>query len=141
MNPTIKELLYLTHDKWKDKVEIKHRTFFKEFLETFLEKKPEILEELTIIVELGQDEDKLVLMKGVMNILKTKYPIEMKSILTNYYSDERKRQLSQKVLGKHPDMIELLNKDVNCSVCGYMFYSDKLTYQYICNKCKEKHKK
>lgn len=133
MNPTIKEILNLTHDKWT--VEIKDRVFFKDFLERFLELQPQILEDLTIIVDLGQQDDKLVIMRGVLNILESKYSEEYKSIMTRYYSDVRKKEMFDKVLGNFVEN-KPLNKNIDCVCCGNKFHSTELVYKYICSDCR-----
>ncbi len=75
MNSIILEILYLTHDKWKDRTEVKGRESLKNYLIDFLELEPKAEEDLKMIVEYGQEDDKLVIQIGVIQILKKAYPI------------------------------------------------------------------
>lgn len=93
MNSTIAEILYLTHDKWENKTIIAHREDFKQYLEDFLSLEPEAENDLKIIIDLGQQENNLVIMKGVINILRNNYLQTHKTIIKRAYAKRMKKEL------------------------------------------------
>jgi len=75
MKSTIDEILWLCFDKWPETENTKvNREGFKHYLQRFLDLSPEAEEQLKMIIELSHDEEKLVIMRGVMNILEHEYP-------------------------------------------------------------------
>ena len=100
---TIQELLYLTHDKWKDKVEVAHRDFFFDYLMKICENEASAERKLEIIIEYGQGGDRLVIMKGVINILKNAFPETHKIIMTEYYADNKKKKLAEELIKRFED--------------------------------------
>ena len=91
MEKVIEDILYHTHDKWKD-VEISGREELKMYLEDFIEKEPKAKEELRIISDLATGEDTLLVMKGVMNILQKKFPETHNIICQKHYFDKMRKE-------------------------------------------------
>lgn len=79
----IQDLVYLTHDKWGDN-EIKYREQFVDYLTQFITKHPEVVEDLNYIVEYGQTDKGLVIMRGVMQYLYDRYPQTHKEIILSH---------------------------------------------------------
>jgi hypothetical protein len=75
MKATIDEIMWLCFDKWPETSKTKvNRQGFRDYLESFLHLQPSAEEQLKMIIELSQEEDRLVIMRGVMNILEHNYP-------------------------------------------------------------------
>jgi len=70
----VDRILYLTHDQWSDKTRVKSREDFRQYLLDFLHREPDCRYELESIIDLGQKENNLVLMRSVINILSIQYP-------------------------------------------------------------------
>lgn len=96
MNETINKILYECYDKWGLRNE--NRDFFKSFLERFISENPDSEQMLNYIVEYGKDEDRLIIMKGVVSILKQKFPDTYRSVTCYFYADNRKKKEFQRLL-------------------------------------------
>lgn len=90
MQDTINKILYLTHDKWKDKSIIKYRDEFEQYLKLFLELNPQIENDLIIMLEYIDKNEALLTYKGLMNLLKTKNPEIHKKICLRIFSKNKK---------------------------------------------------
>lgn len=77
----IDKILYLTHDRGTDRVTVKNRDYFKEYLELFLEFCPEVISIYKEVIYYGEDAKGLVIQKGVMELLKQRYPLVHQRVL------------------------------------------------------------
>ena len=92
MQDTINRILYLTHDKWSDRVqEVKYRAEFQEYLKLFIELKPEIEQHLLLMLEYTNKKKGLLTQKGLMNLLSKKEPEIHHQVLLRQLSKKQKK--------------------------------------------------
>lgn len=77
----IDKILYLTHDRFTDRIAVKNRDHFEEYLKLFLEFCPEVISIYKEVIYYGEDAKGLVIQKGVMELLKQKYPLVHQRVL------------------------------------------------------------
>lgn len=91
----ITKIIYLTHDKWGTKlVKKNYRDEFEQFLIYFLKECPEGEKTLDMILEYANKDDKLLIMKGVFNILQAQHPTEYKFVSTRTKVKQMKKELN-----------------------------------------------